>query len=300
LVVFSTYNTLVTAKRTLPGQEPKPPPPNLVIPRAEADKQLTSRIDLGKELLSAPMHSNQDYEQVLYNQKLWHEYNVELLRRIFDSEELSKEYSFWGAYWLIDDLHGKIDQLSEEITTHITRLESIKQRLPLYPELASLSKPASPASAYGHPSTTKAVFLVHGADHGAKDTVARYLAKLDLEPIILHEQPNLGATIIEKLERTLPVAFAIVLLTPDDKGYPAPDPSAPKPRARQNVVFELGFFIGRLGREKVCALHAEGVQLPSDFDGVVYIPLDTAGAWRLSLAKELKASGLDIDLNKAV
>jgi predicted nucleotide-binding protein len=141
---------------------------------------------------------------------------------------------------------------------------------------------------------------VHGADHGVKDTVARYLTKLNLEPIILHEQPNLGNTIIEKLERTSPVAFSVVLLTPDDKAYPITDPSAPKPRARQNVVFELGFFIGRLGREKVCALYTDGVELPSDFHGVVYIPFDTAGAWRLSLARELKASGLDIDLNNAL
>ena len=149
--------------------------------------------------------------------------------------------------------------------------------------------------------TTKSVFLVHGADHGIKDTIARYLTKLKLDPIILHELPNLGDTIIEKLERESPVAFSVVLLTCDDKACPiSDDTSSLKPRARQNVVFELGFFIGKLGRQKVCALHAEGVELPSDFHGVVYIPLDAAGAWRLLLARELKASGLDIDLNNAV
>ena len=124
--------------------------------------------------------------------------------------------------------------------------------------------------------------------------------KLNLAPIILHEQRNLGDTIIEKLERTSPVAFSVVLLTPDDKACPNTDISTLKPRARQNVVFELGFFIGILGRKKVCALYTEGVELPSDFQGVVYIPFDSSGAWRLSLAKELKASGLDIDLNNAL
>ncbi|MGA2670499.1 MAG: nucleotide-binding protein [Dehalococcoidia bacterium] len=290
----------MTAKRSVSSQQTQPQPPNLVIPRSEADKQIATRIDLGKQLLSIPMHSSQDYEGVLHNHKLWHEYNVEFLRRIFDSDELSKEYSFWGAYWLADNLQGQINQLSEDIATHITRLESIKQRLPLYPELASLSKPASPTSTQHPAPTTKAVFLVHGTDQAVKETVARYLMKLNLDPIILHEQPNLGDTIIEKLERTSPVAFSIVLLTPDDQACPITDTSTLKPRARQNVVFELGFFIGRLGREKVCALYTEGVELPSDFHGVVYIPFDASGAWRLSLARELKASGLDIDLNNAL
>jgi len=104
------------------------------------------------------------------------------------------------------------------------------------------------------------------------------LIKLNLEPIILHEQPNLGDTIIAKLEHTSPMAFSVVLITPDDKACPIIDPSVLKPRARQSVVFELGFFIGRLGREKVCAIYTEGVELPSDSHGVVYIPVGTAGA----------------------
>ena len=290
----------MTPKRTASNQQTQPQPPNLTIPRLEADKQLTSRIDLGKELLSIPMHSSQDYDTVEYKHKLWHEYNVELLRRIFDSDELSKEYSFWGVAYFPDTLQGQIEYLSKDIATYVTRLESIKERLPLYPESPGLSKAISPTPTEHVAATTKTVFLVHGADHGVKDTVARYLTKLNLEPIILHEQPNLGNTIIEKLERTSPVAFSVVLLTPDDKAYAITDPSVLKPRARQNVVFELGFFIGRLGRDKVCALYTEGVELPSDFHGVVYILFDTAGAWRLSLARELKASGLDIDLNNAL
>jgi predicted nucleotide-binding protein len=247
------------------------------------------------------MTSREDYENVEYKHKLWHEYNIELLRRIFDSEELSKEYSFWGASFLPSGLADEIEFLSKDIVTHVTRLASIRERLPLYPESPGLSRATSLVPAEHAAPTTKAVFLVHGADHGVKDTIARYLTKLKLDPIVLHEQPNLGDTIIEKLERESPVAFSVVLLTCDDKACPiSDDTSSLKPRARQNVVFELGFFIGKLGRQKVCALHAEGVELPSDFHGVVYIPLDAAGAWRLLLARELKASGLDIDLNNAV
>ncbi|MBI2831114.1 MAG: nucleotide-binding protein [Chloroflexi bacterium] len=288
----------MTPKRITSSQQTPSHPPNLTMPRLEADKQLASRIDLGKALLSYTMNSMEDYEGVNHKHKLWHEYNTELLRRIFDSDELSKEYC-WDATPYTESLSDKIKYLSKDINTHIASLESIKERLPLYPESPGLSGVTSPVPAERAAPTTKAVFLVHGTDHGVKETVARYLTKLNLDPIVLHEQPNLGDTIIEKLERTSPVAFSVVLLTCDDKACPISDTSSLKPRARQNVVFELGYFIGKLGRGKVCALYAEGVELPSDFHGVVYIPFDTPGAWRLSLARELKASGLDIDLNNA-
>lgn len=144
------------------------------------------------------------------------------------------------------------------------------------------------------------VFIVHGRDRGTKEQVARFLEKLELEPIILHEQPNEGRTIIEKFEDYSDVAYAVVLLTPDDVGKLASAKIKPRPRARQNVVFELGFFIGKLGRQRVCALYQKDVQLPSDFHGVVYVPLDESGAWKMSLARELKAARLKVDLDKAV
>jgi len=268
--------------------------------RLKAAKQLASRIAKGKELLSETISTIQDYAGVDQEHTIWHEFNTELLRRMFDSDQLSKDYDFFTLYWAPSTLPEKTERLTGDIATHIRRLESIKERLPLYPELSEISGAKSPNSPDHAAPNISEVFLVHGSDHGVKDTVARYLAKLNLNPIILHEQPNLGDTIIEKLERTSPVAFSVVLLTPDDKAFPISSPSEPKPRARQNVVFELGFFIGRLGRGKVCALYTQGVELPSDFQGVVYIPLDASGAWRLSLAKELKASGLNIDLNDAL
>jgi predicted nucleotide-binding protein len=144
------------------------------------------------------------------------------------------------------------------------------------------------------------VFIVHGRDEATKQTTARFLEKLGLEPVILHEQPNVGRTIIEKFEDYSSVAYAVVLLTPDDLGGLASEKPELSLRSRQNVVFELGYFIGKLGRKKVCALYQKDVELPSDFHGVLYVPLDEAGAWKFLLAKELKAVGLDIDLNKAV
>lgn len=146
------------------------------------------------------------------------------------------------------------------------------------------------------PSTE--IFIVHGHDEAAKEGVARFLEKLGLRPIILHEQANAGLTIIEKFERYSNVAFAVVLLTPDDKGAAKDSTHDLKPRARQNVILELGYFVGKLGRSAVCALHKGGVELPSDIQGVVYVDMDNAGAWKIALAREIKEAGLPIDMNK--
>ena len=142
------------------------------------------------------------------------------------------------------------------------------------------------------------VFIVHGHDEAARETVARFLESRNLDPVILHEQPNEGRTIIEKIEDNADVGFAVVLLTPDDVGAPATNTDNLKPRARQNVILELGYFIGKLGREKVYALKKHGVETPSDYDGVVYTDLDDAGAWKMELVRELKAAGTDVDADR--
>ena len=142
------------------------------------------------------------------------------------------------------------------------------------------------------------VFVVHGHDDGAKETVARYLSKLGLDPIILHEQPNKGRTIIEKFEDYADVSCAVVILTPDDTAASKKTPDANESRARQNVIFEMGFFVGKLGRTHTFALLHSRVSKPSDIDGLLYISMDT-GTWRMELVGELKAAGLDIDANKA-
>ena len=145
---------------------------------------------------------------------------------------------------------------------------------------------------------SKKVFVVHGRDNEARERVARFLEQLKLTPVILAEQSNQGRTIIEKFERHAQAAFAVVLLTPDDVGALESDKNNLSPRARQNVIFELGFFIGRLGRERVCALTNGEMQIPSDYAGVVYIPLDDADGWKIKLGKELKSAGLDIKANR--
>jgi len=149
------------------------------------------------------------------------------------------------------------------------------------------------------PTDLNRVFIVHGHDEAPRETVARFIGKIGFDPIILHEQANRGMTIAEKLIANANVGFAVVLLTPDDFGR-AKNDDAEKPRARQNVILELGYFIGRLGRDRVCALLKGDVEIPSDYMGVVYTRYDDGGGWRQDLARELNSAGYQIDWNKVM
>ena len=147
------------------------------------------------------------------------------------------------------------------------------------------------------------VFVVHGHNEEMKQSVARTVEKLHLKPIILHEQASKGKTIIEKFTDNSDVLYAIVLLSGDDIGHSKDSkPEEAKFRARQNVIFELGYFIGKLGRERVLALHQNipNFEIPSDYKGVVFVPYDTQGRWQFELIKELKAIGVDVDANNII
>lgn len=146
-----------------------------------------------------------------------------------------------------------------------------------------------------HP-LSKRIFIVHGHDEGAREAVARFLERLGFEPVILHEQANKGRTVIEKVEANSDVSFVVVLLTPDDEG--CAKGCELEPRARQNVLLELGYFIGKLGRDRVCALKRGQVEIPSDFAGVVWETFDNSNGWKLTLARELEAVGHPVDWNK--
>ncbi len=142
------------------------------------------------------------------------------------------------------------------------------------------------------------VFIVHGHDEAAKHAVTRFVEKLGLEAIILDEQPSEGLTIIDKFEEYADEAgFAIVLLTHDDVGS-SKATGKRKPRARQDVIFELGYFFRGLGSKRVCALYKEGVELISDIPGLVYVSMDSENAWQLKLEQEMRNVGLPVNPNK--
>ena len=146
------------------------------------------------------------------------------------------------------------------------------------------------------------VFVVHGHDEEMKQSVARVLEKLDLRPIILHEKPDQGRTVIEKFIEHSQVQFAVVLFSPDDMGHSkTASPDTAKHRARQNVVLELGFFLGKLGRDSVVVLYKKvpNFEMPTDYSGVLFKAYEGNG-WQFELVRELNAKGFKVDANKLI
>ncbi len=140
----------------------------------------------------------------------------------------------------------------------------------------------------------KEVFIVHGHNDELKEAVARLIEKQGITAIILNELPNMGRTIIEKIEDNSDVGAAVCLFTADDTGKSVSD-SNDSLRARQNVVFEAGYFIGKLSRKRVITIVQKGIEIPSDLQGIVYTPTNN---WRIELIKELDAIGYEIDFSK--
>ena len=141
------------------------------------------------------------------------------------------------------------------------------------------------------------VFISHAHDEEAITAVAKFVENLGLKVTVLDEQPKKGQTIIDKFEEHADEAgFAIVLLTPDDIGS-SKATGKRKLRARQNVIFELGYLLGGLGGERVCALYKEGVELPSGIRDVAYVPMDNDDNWKLKLSQGMRKAGLPVDMS---
>ncbi len=160
--------------------------------------------------------------------------------------------------------------------------------------------PNPPRSA--RPGATNSVFVVHGHDQGLTTAVARYLEKLKLKANILHERGNPGATIIEKFEAASDVDFAVVLATGDDlftspTATNAGAPATPQKRARQNVIFELGFFFAKLSRARTALVTEPEVELPSDCAGIIYIDRNE---WQKRLLANLGEAGFKFDQDDVI
>lgn len=147
-----------------------------------------------------------------------------------------------------------------------------------------------------HPSNKK-VFIVYGHDTVAREQLELLLRRLRLEPVILQNLPAAGETIIEKLEGNTEVRYACVLLTPDDEGYKAGATGSAQPRARQNVILEMGMFLAKLGRKRVSVLYKGNIELPSDINGLLYIKFDDRiDEIKDRIAAELQEAGFDINI----
>ena len=291
--------------------------PKLLVSKEYAVTKIERQLEIGRWLRTdRTIDSDEELDKLRLEANNWSNYNEDLLVKFFEQEPANGytsyhylQRSYKEIISIIENspfsIHGwfeyEADEYRSDMAISISSLEGIYNRLEFYeepsarPQCGSGNKEVvkAPPSSFGNE-----VFIVHGHDNEAKEKVARFVEKLNIEVIILDEQSSKGRTIIEKFEaHANEVRFAIVLLTSDDIGSLAGETTEPKPRARQNVILELGYFMGKLGRERVRVLYEEGVELPSDIHGIVYVPMDSSDGWQLKLAKEMNHAGLPIDPN---
>lgn len=276
--------------------------PMLTTSKEDFKTAISERIDLGKELLNRSVRTNEEYDKLKYDYRLWSDYNFEYLKQAFNvpDNEYKNSYNQAGFYLMgqMGEVPNNAIQTQKNLIKY--KLDDLESLLGKSGLLKSEISSNSSANSGGVNSTLakNQVFIVHGHDDLAKIKTARFVEKLGLTPIILHEQSSSGKTIIEKIEEYSNVGFGIVLYTQCDIGAKKGDENNLQPRARQNVVFEHGYLIGKIGRQNVCALAKNEVEIPNDISGVVYVKMDDDESWHLKLAKELRSSGYDIDMNK--
>ncbi len=288
------------AKRTT-KPTPERDPTYLIKSKAKFKEELQERIILGDELLKTNIQTMDDFEKLKKEFSSWHDYNLELLKQSFNDpyNEYRKHYDevgAWGGFFL-----GGRTSPAQEVKEFIDKFNAKVDNLKKLVQKTDLLKSSEiePVNQIDEVEFDKSqVFIVHGHDDLAKVETARFIEQLGFKPIILHEQASSGLTIIEKIENYSNVGFGVVLYTPCDIGAKKGNETELKYRARQNVVFEHGYLIGKIGRKNVAALVKGDVETPNDISGVVYISMDND--WKLDLAKELRNSGYPVDMNKVI
>lgn len=266
----------------------------------EFKNRVTQRIEIGEELHSRLIDNQVDYDKLEHDTNIWNDYNFEMLKQVFNYPDNDYKNSYDQAGYGVMGQRGEVQNNPVQTKKNLIgyKLSELKSLL----AKADLIK--SEKIIIGTSEVTKGqlskteVFIVHGHDDLAKVKAARFIEKLGLKPVILHEQTSSGKTIIEKIEEYSNVGFGLVLYTPCDKGCKNGDELKLLNRARQNVVFEHGYLIGKIGRENVCALVKDAIEVPNDISGVVYVKMDADESWHLKVARELRSSGYEIDLNK--
>lgn len=267
------------------------------LPEAQVRTQLEEAISSADGI--AAVSQNDSIVRTAY--ETWDKRNEIVLERAFEKHgflDTSPKDDYCSALGLTYPFGPA---LSEEVTTQglladiqvkVGRLQQILATLDVY------SDPPPAAEAVASDKATT-VFVVHGRPQAPRMEVELLIRKAtSVEPVVLTDQVNKGATLIEKLEEHLGgPSFAVIIMTADDLGHLDEAGANSAPRARQNVVLELGFAMGALGRRKVAILHEEGIELPSDISGVGYYPLDQGGAWKARLLGELQAAGIEVDAN---
>lgn len=290
----------------------------LIIPREKFKESLEKGIEEGNKILAIKVtqylelnygfgkspkfkYNEEEKDAFIKSCNEWIEYYIEFLKSAFNlpNSEYRNDFAGRGVSRIFTTDYDIIPMYRKEIKAKIECLESLVKRVSLIPIDNSISVEDKVESQEKETnSDSKKIFIVHGHDSLIRTETELLIKDLGYEPIVLFKQPNRGSTIMEKLEREAKnVAFAIILYTPCDRGG-ASSESDLRPRARQNVVFEHGLMCGKLGRRNVAAIVSDNVEVPGDLSGVVYIKYDEQGAWKYQLSREMKAAGLNIDLNR--
>jgi predicted nucleotide-binding protein len=257
-----------------------------------AQERLTQRIEDGRELLRRSSTANFDDFEVLdrlwTDFTNWHNYNGTWLDNYL-GREVRRDYEQIVKTWREMGTNQKSDLMINVLPWEISKLELVREHLP------QLLSKSGPKSLDRRASQDAPIFIVHGRDTLRAESVAHTVASATgRKAIILREQPNSGRTLIEKFEENAAeVSYAIIILTGDDKGSRA-DETDTRPRGRQNVIFEMGYFYGLLGRRSVSVLLRPGVEKPSDTDGIAYITFDDHGIWKAELLRELRHAGFNV------
>lgn len=264
----------------------------LTRPKNVFSSELKKRMQMGNDLLKRKISSIEELDELILDFSSWDDINKELIKYAFqkpDNEYFKKYERLYIYSDIVDALNRgidtndpsyKLDSVTKKIRNNIRFLNQLDQKLFILPSINGISPYSTLSGEY-----TNKGFIVHGHNNSLKFEVARFIEKqLKKEAIILHEQVNKGKTVIEKFENYSTVDFAIALWTNDDLGK-AKSSKTLQPRARQNVIFETGFFIGKIGREKVIILYEKDIEIPSDYSGVVYIPIEEN--WKEQLRSEI-------------
>jgi predicted nucleotide-binding protein len=276
-------------------------PPKLARPKAVLSDVLARLIARGQEV-----HDKIDAEnarQLANVMENWDQAVKTMLAEAFTSPDPAQQYpSYFNRNYYLNGSTTAVNatRIKRDLQTRLQVLASINDMLDIYdePSEADLA-PERPAERPGD-NLSSSIFVIHGRSD-IRHKIVRFLGDVvaEAEPIILDERPEGSRVIIETLESyASQVSFAIAVLTGDDFGGLAGSQETRK-RARQNVVFELGFFLAALGRSRVAVLYEDDVELPSDVHGVIYTSLDAQGAWKLSLGRQLRSAGFSVDLNLA-
>lgn len=259
----------------------------LNIPPEKADDLIEEKIKFGEQLLKHRIQDIQQWKSEEKRYKAWNSENYEMLKAIFKNNKVARDYSFSG--WsiqniLISDLKlsEKTARLHKDIKHKLDNLSSIKLSLGIFKIRDDT----------GERDNRKKIFFVHGTNCTTKTNVIAFIEELGLIPVILQDLKAGGKTLIDQIQKLSKIKCAIVLLTPDNVGGIQPDSLGF--RADQNVILELGVFVGLLGRENVCGLYDGNLQLPEDYHGFEYIKIDKTDQWKDQLAAELKNAYIEI------